>query len=430
MHIGTVRTALFNFLFAKHHGGTFFVRIEDTDKERDRPEWTEAIWKDFEWCGLTPDIRYVQSDHAKRHAELLKGLVEKGIAYVSKEAAKDDPAKEVGVVRLKNPGKIITFNDIVRGEVTFDTTELGDFVIARSMSDPLYHFAVVVDDHDAGVTHVIRAEEHISNTPRQILIQEALGLERPEYAHIPLILAPDRSKLSKRKHGASVENYRNAGFLPEAILNYLSLLGWNPGTNEELFSLPELIERFTLDQVQKSGAIFDETKLKWFNREYILRLSPESFLERANGFLSEETRRALEKKGLLDVLVPLMRERIQTFGELKAMDEAGEFSFYANAPQYDAEKLAWKDSTPAIAREHLTRSLALMELITKSDWSEKAVKGALWPYAEKEGRGAVLWPLRFALSGREKSPDPFTIAGIIGKDETEKRIASALERLS
>ena len=228
MHIGTVRTALFNYLFAKQRGGTYFVRIEDTDKERNKEEWVDAIWRDFEWCGIIPQARYRQSKHVDRHKELLRKLVASDKAYVSKEPKKDDPTQTVEVVRLRNPGVEITFTDLIRGDITFDTSELGDFVIARSIDDPLYHFAVVVDDGDAGVTHVLRAEDHISNTPRQILILEALGFPRPIYAHFPLILAPDRAKLSKRKHGASIDKYRAQGFLAPAILNYLALLGWNP----------------------------------------------------------------------------------------------------------------------------------------------------------------------------------------------------------
>ena len=249
MHIGTVRTALFNYAFAKHHGGTFYIRIEDTDKERNKEEWVDAIWNDFEWCGLTPDTKYVQSQHLARHRELLHGLVESGKAYESEEPAKDDPSRTVRVIRLRNPGTSVSFDDLIRGTVTFDTTELGDFVIARSIDDPLYHFAVVVDDGDTDVTHVIRAEEHISNTPRQILIQEALGFPRPNYAHIPLILAPDRSKLSKRKHSASIDNYRELGYEADAIINYLALLGWTPPSGKEILSLEEIVESFELSDV-------------------------------------------------------------------------------------------------------------------------------------------------------------------------------------
>lgn len=431
MHIGTVRTALFNYLFAKHHGGTYFVRIEDTDKERNRPEWTEGILKDFTWCGLIPDHVYVQSEHLPRHRELLHSLVAIGKAYVSKEPAKDDPGREVEVVRLKNPGSTITFNDLVRGEVTFDTTELGDFVIARSVDDPLYHFAVVVDDADSNVSHVIRAEEHLSNTPRQILIQEALGFSRPQYAHIPLILASDRSKLSKRKHGASLRNYREQGYLPEALINYLALLGWNPGTDEELFTLNDLIARFSLDQVQKSGAMFDEKKMRWFNHEHLHRVPDEAFSAEAEKYFSPETLANLEKSGRMSAAVTMLRERIDIYGDIKTLDESGEFQYLTHAPEYEISKLLWKqDSDLSVSKKHLEKVVELLNVAPADSWTKESVRESVWNYAEGNGKGSVLWPLRYALTGRDKSPDPFEVAGILGKDETISRIKNALTRLA
>lgn len=430
MHIGTVRTALFNYLFAKHHGGTYFLRIEDTDKERNRPEWTQAILDDFAWCGLTPDSVYIQSEHQPRHKELLHSLVGKGSAYVSKEQSKEDPTRTVEVVRLKNPGKEVTFQDKIRGDVTFDTTELGDFVIARSIDDPLYHFAVVVDDADADVTHVIRAEEHLSNTPRQILIQEALGLPRPQYAHIPLILAGDRSKLSKRKHGASIENYRAAGYTPEGIINYLALLGWNPGTNEEFFSLEELIKRFSLDQVHQSGAVFDEAKMRWFNREHLMKETEERFMENGKKFFSEKLLSALENIGRFSAVMALVRERIEIYGDIRRMEEDGEFDYFVETPSYEAQKLAWKGESHQGAKTRLEAVLSLLEATPAGHWDEGRVKENVWPYAEKEGRGNVLWPMRYALTGRDKSPDPFAVAGILGKDETVSRLRTAVQKLA
>jgi glutamyl-tRNA synthetase len=421
MHIGTVRTALFNYLFAKHHGGTYFVRIEDTDKVRNKPEWTEQIWKDFEWCGLIPDTRYIQSEHIARHRELLHALVESGKAFVSKEEAKDGSGRTVEVVRLKNPGTSVTFDDLVRGSVTFDTTELGDFVIARSIDDPLYHFAVVVDDADADVTHVIRGEDHVSNTPRQILILEALGFERPHYAHIPLILASDRSKLSKRKHSASVEHYRAHGFLPEALINYLALLGWNPGTEEEMFTVPELVERFSLDQVQKSGAIFDEKKLRWFNREYLTKLPDEAFEKRVHEYVDDH--------GMPDVfrrLLPSLRERLETFGDLTSMAESGDLAYYFKRPVIAVQELLGKDATKETAGTYLAHVRSTLESLPEHAYTAVSIKEKLWDYATEQGRGAVLWPMRYALSGKKQSPDPFTLAEILGKEETLARLDAAI----
>lgn len=419
MHIGTVRTALFNYLWARKNGGQFLVRIEDTDTSRNRAEWTELIWSDFAWCGLVPDKKYIQSEHAARHNELLNKLVEEGKAYVSKEQAKDDSGREVEVVRLKNPGSRVTFADAVHGEISIDTADLGDFVIARSLTEPLYHFAVVVDDADAGVTHVIRGEDIMSSTARQILIQEALGFARPTYVHLPLILSKDRKKLSKRKDVVSLEDYRQNGFIPEGIVNYLALLGWNPGTEEEIFTLDELTQRFSLEQIQKSGAIFDDVKLRWFNHEHLKRLSDEEYAKR----LFDLTGQTVDMR-----LVPLIKERAQTLKEAADM-LASEFGFLAGV-SYAPELLLNKGKIAASdASKHLQAVSALIEGASDERFTAADVKDIVWPYADQEGRGAVLWPLRVALSGQDKSPDPFTIAGLIGRQETLARIAQALKNL-
>ncbi|MFQ5662055.1 MAG: glutamate--tRNA ligase, partial [Candidatus Paceibacteria bacterium] len=230
LHIGTARSALFNYLYAKQNGGEFIVRIEDTDKERSKKEFEKDILEGFEWLGLGSDEVFKQSERTSIYKKYIKQLLDDGVAYISKEKSKQEEGKEIEVVRLKNPGKKVEFIDLIRGEIEFDTTELGDFVIARNQDEPLYHLAVVVDDHEMGITHIIRGEDHISNTPRQILIQEALGFERSKYAHIPLILAPDRSKLSKRGDNAtSISEYKEKGYISSALVNYMALLGWNPG---------------------------------------------------------------------------------------------------------------------------------------------------------------------------------------------------------
>ena len=259
-HVGSARTALFNFLFARKNNGKFILRIEDTDKERSKKEFEDDIFESLEWLGLKHDESYRQSERGEVYKSYIEKMLDEGSVYES-----DDK-----VIRFKNPNKKIKFNDLIRGEIEFDTTELEDFVIAKSVNEPLYHLAVVIDDFESGITHVIRGEDHISNTARQILIQEAIGAPRPIYAHLPLILAPDRSKLSKRKHGESVslDYYRNKGYSPAAIINYLALLGWNPGTEQEIFTLEELIKVFDLSRVHKGGAIFDEKKLAWVNRKH------------------------------------------------------------------------------------------------------------------------------------------------------------------
>ena len=259
-HVGSARTALYNFLFARKNDGKFILRIEDTDKERSKKEFEDDILEGLEWLGLKYDELYRQSERGEGYKSYVEKMLSQDLVYES-----DDK-----VIRFRNPNKKIKFNDLVRGEIEFDTTELKDFVIARSVDEPLYHLAVVIDDFESGITHVIRGEDHISNTPRQILIQEAIGAPRPLYAHLPLILAQDRSKLSKRKHGESVslDYYREKGISPAAVINYLALLGWNPGTEQEIFTLEELIKVFDLSRVHKGGAIFDEKKLAWVNRKH------------------------------------------------------------------------------------------------------------------------------------------------------------------
>lgn len=428
MHIGTIRTALFNYLFAKHHDGSFIMRIEDTDKERNKKEWIDVILKDFEVCNLEPEHIFVQSKHLDRHRELLQKLVESDRAYISTEPSKNDPAVNVDVVRLRNPGTVITFNDLVRGDVTFDTTELGDFVIARSIDDPLYHFAVVVDDYDEEVTHILRAEEHISNTPRQILIQKALNFPKPVYAHLPLILAPDRSKLSKRHGAVSLQEYLEDGFLPEAIINYLALLGWNPGTEQEFFTLEQLVSEFSIEKVQKSGAVFDMQKLLWLQRRHLQ--------ERPIDFQDEYLTEALHKASIKEERVvdrflrmrPTLLERYVTTEELVTAISSGEFSYLTETHDIDIDLLQWKnDPNVKAALPRLKKVITLLEDCDFS--SSEEIKDAIFPYAETVGKGEVLWPLRIALTNQKQSADPFSVAFALQKEETLARIRLACAKI-
>jgi glutamyl-tRNA synthetase len=369
----------------------------------------------------------------------LKRLIDEGKAYVSKEdlAAVEGDRKadmRAEVIRFKNPNKKVVFSDLIRGEVEFDTTELKDFVIAKSMEEPLYHLAVVVDDFEMGITHVIRGEDHISNTPRQILIQEAIGAPRPIYAHLPIILATDKSKLSKRKHGesVSVDFYRRKGYLPEAVINFLALLGWNPGNDQEIFSIDELIKAFDMSKVQKSGAVFNVEKLNWLNKQYIAKLSDADFADHSKAFIPEwlATSSPTFKR-----LLPLLREKISTFGEISDLFSGeGELRFVHDIADYPAGLLLWKKEPDAVkAREHLIKVKELLAAIqdeaAASQFTAEAVKTALWPYAEANGKGNVLWPLRVALTGQERSPDPFVSAAILGKNESLKRIDTAISVL-
>lgn len=418
LHIGTARTALFNYLYAKRHGGTFAIRVEDTDRERSKKEYEEEILEGLAWLGLPHDELVRQSERVERHTEVLTQMIASGTAYVSEEESKADASKTVQVVRLKNPGKDVTFRDEIRGDITFNTTELGDTVIARAIDDPLYHLAVVVDDMDMGITHVIRGEDHISNTARQILIQEAIGAPRPIYAHLPLILAPDRSKLSKRHGATSISEYRKEGFLPEGFVNYMALLGWSPGTDEEDFSLEQLCERFELSGVHKGGAVWDRQKLLDVNQRWMRKLSDAEYMI-AGHLEAPDT-------DILQMAVPLLKERATTFGEAQQLLD-GELHCLFAAPTPTKEGLLAKGDS---ARTHLNALLSTLESMQHVDDPE-AVKAVLMPYAdvipkEEGGRGAALWPLRYALSGLERSPDPFTIISIIGLHEAISRVRTAL----
>lgn len=429
LHIGGVRTALFNYLFAKKNNGEFLLRLEDTDIERSKPEFEANIIDGMNWIGFQHDNKIVikQSERIEIYKSYVQKLVADGHAYNSKEVV-DKPGDREEVIRFKNPNIKIKFHDLVRGEVEFDTSDLRDFVIAKSLEEPLYHLAVVIDDALSGVTHVIRGEDHISNTPRQILILEALGFKRPEYAHIPLILAPDRSKLSKRHGATSITEYRDLGYLPEALTNYLALLGWNPGTEQEIFSLEELTKVFDISKVQKGGAIFNLEKLKWFNKYYIQKLSTPDKVAHLEKYLSPEQFLILKSKPNLS---DLLLERVSHFSELRDLVSAGDYDYFFGKPTYTKDALLWKgigDLTKT--KIHLLAVQEIVATISLDSFDRVAIKDALWPYAEKEGRGEVLWPLRLCLSGKQKSPDPFVLSEMLGKAETLNRITNAINLVS
>jgi len=423
LHFGLARTALFSYLYARKMGGEFILRIEDTDAARNKPEYDTDIIEQLTWLGLHADHQYRQSDHRTRHAECLRMLIDKNLAYESEEPAKDDPTKTVTVIRLRNAGEEVVFTDLIRGEIRFDTTELGDFVIARSINDPLYHLAVVVDDADEGVTHIIRGDDHISNTPRHILLQRALGFQTPAYAHIPLILMPDRSKMSKRKHESSVKHYRERGILPEALINYLALLGWNPGGEREFYTLAELVELFDLSRVQKGGAIFDDIKLLSVNQQWLRTLSDEEFLQRGNLSLPAENQ---------SVIISLLKERAKSFSEARDI-LANELRCLFETPTLSLPLLVAKETPErqGLTKVALEAVLGLVRDLPEALTAETA-KEALMPLADAEeakgkgGRGALLWPTRYALSGMERSPDPFTLIAILDRSEVLTRLQNAI----
>lgn len=434
LHIGTARTALYNYLFARKHNGVFIIRSEDTDKARSIRSFEEEFLEAFAWIGITSDAYtgsefYRQSEHSGLYRQYLEQLIASDHAYISVEESKNEPGKNVAVVRLRNTNRVVTFRDEVRGDISFDTTELGDFVIARSLDDALYHFAVVVDDFTMGVTHIIRGDDHISNTPRQILIQEALGAQRPIYAHLPLILASDRSKMSKRHGAIALYEYRDKGYFPEAIINYLALLGWNPGTEQEFFSLSELIEAFDLTKIQKSGAVFDIEKLHWFNREYLKTIPKTAILPTLIKAIEKKFGSEALGERVTANLLKLVRERSTILSDITHDIEEGEYDFAFIAPAVNTELIKWKKDTSA--KEALPRLKRVTELLEEGVDSENpdGIKNILWDYAEEIGKGEVLWPLRVALTGKEKSPDPFTVIATIGIPEAVRRIKNACDTI-
>ena len=421
-HIGSVRSALYNYLYARQNNGKFILRIEDTDKERSKKEFEDNILESFKWLGLSYDEFYRQSERGEIYKKYLKQLIDNGSAYISKEEPKEE-GDRAEVIRFKNPNKKIKFNDLILGEIEFDTTDLKDFVIAKDLESPLYHLAVVVDDMEMGVTHVIRGQDHISNTPRQILIQEALGAKRPEYSHIPLILAADKSKLSKRHGAMSVLEYKDMGYFPEAIINFMALIGWNPGDEQEIFTLDELIKKFNLQKVQKSGGVFNVEKLDWINKEYIKKLSSKETEENILKWLPED----MQKNVLAPKLIPVIIERISKWGDVTQMAEEGELHFFFKHEFYEVEKLIYKNLTQEQVSANITSAIKALEEIKKEEFNKENVKTALMQIADTLGsRGELLHPVRFALSGRDRSPDPFIIAEILGKNETILRLQKAV----
>ena len=465
-HIGGARTALFNFLFAKINGGKFILRIEDTDLARSKPEYEKEILESIKWLGLSWDKLYRQSERLKLYGGYIKKLLSNGSAFYcfhSKEFLdkeydeqiknKKNPAhfcefrklpmddatrrlaKEIGIIRFKTPLDFeISFTDLIRGKISFNSDTLGgDFSLAKAESPeefiPLYNFAVVIDDYEMKISHIIRGEEHISNTPKQILIQRDLNFPMPEYAHLPLILAPDRSKLSKRHGATSVIEYREMGYLPEALVNFLALLGWNPDTDREIFNLNELIEKFDLNKIQKSGAIFNTLKLDWLNSHYIRKMSIGELTEKIIPFLEKEN--LIEKENYdfeyIKKIVTLEQPR------LKRLCEIGEKAVYFfKIPEYQPELLVWRDMLFKDITFSLKVSFETISLINDTDFNRENLERILLKEAKRaknKDKGRLLWPLRVALTGLQKSPGPFEILEILGKKESIKRIESAIKKL-
>ncbi len=428
LHVGNARTALFNELFARHEDGKFVLRIEDTDKVRSKPEYEKIIIEGLKWIGITwdegPDMGgeygpYRQSERTGLYREAIQKLLDEGKAY----------HVDGGVVKLKVEPQEVVFEDLVRGSVkTHSDAWGGDFVIARAIDDPVFHLAVVVDDAAMQISHVIRGEDHLSNTARHILLQRALGYPTPHYAHMPLLLDDQRKKLSKRSGETHLLAYRDMGYLPEAMLNYLAQLGWSPKDDREYLSREELIQAFTLDGIQKAGAIFSLTKLQAMNKHYLRKLSPEDLYKQAEPFLPVTTPGVVTREYFIAAL-KTEQERVATLAELP---EAIKFFLPDWPADYESEILVWKKSNKETTVKLLQQLKEKLETFSEADFTKEKLEKILlaWIDENKLGRGDTLWPMRVALTGREHSPGPFEVSAVLGKYQTLQRIQVALERLT
>ena len=473
LHIGTARTSLYNFLFARHAGGTYVLRIEDTDLARSTADYERDIIDNLHWLGITwdegPQVAggedigpfgpYRQSNRSELYAAEAARLLESGHAYhcwctpeeldaVRREQeARKEPPRYNGrclrltdadrmqftaegrqpAIRFKVPPETVRFDDLVRGEVEFDNSLLGDFIIVRADGSPLYHFVVVIDDEKMDITHVVRGEDHLSNTPKHIALIEALGYRMPHFGHIPLILNADRSKMSKRKSQTSVTAYREEGYLPEAMVNFLAFLGWSPGTEEEIFTLEQLTERFELSHVHKGGAIFDKDRLDYLNGVYIRSLTNEQLALRLRPFLPE----ALDDEAVLRV-VPLIKERL-----VKLADARELVAFLTETDDqvdalYDAEALIPRGRTLADAQEALTAARDALTELTAADFATDVLETRCRDAAERLGwkPGDFFRPLRMAITGRGVSPPLFGSMELLGRERVLARLERALRKAS
>src|SRR5256714_6426564 len=403
LHIGGARTALYNWLLARQSDGAFVLRIEDTDRERSTPENVEQIHDALHWLELDWDEGpYSQAERIDRHKEEIARLVDEGHAYLHE-----------GAVRLHVPdeGRTVV-NDAIRGEIVFEHSAIDDFVIARSDGSPLYNLAVAVDDHDMGITHVVRGADHISNTPRQLMILEALGAEPPSYAHVPLLHGTDGKKLSKRHGAASVQELRDAGYLPEAVRNYIALLGWGYDEATTFFTGSELIEAFSLERVGRAPAVFDEQKLRWMNGRYIREMDPDR--------LTEILEERLGRDGLAPA-VEIAQEKMQT------LEDFWRLAAFLVEPQ-PLDETAWSKVMTDGAPERLR--MARDALAAAEPFDVGGVETALRGLVDRLGvkPREVYQPVRLAISGGTVSPGIFESVAVLGREETLARIDRAIER--
>ncbi len=458
MHVGGVRTALYAWLYARQHDGQFILRIEDTDKGREVEGSIGHIIESLKWLGIEwdegidkggPYEPYLQSARLDSYKKYAQQLIEKGFAYpdpyTSEELEafrkkaedekrpflfRDHRPETFGTwdgtqaLRFRVPEiKRYVWNDLVRGELSAGVEALDDFILIKADGYPTYNFAHVIDDLEMKITHIMRGEEFISSTPKFLSLYEALDIERPEIATLPVILGEaGTKKLGKRDGAKDILEYRDEGYMPEAMMNFLALLGWHPEGDIEILSQADLTSKFDIAKVQKGGARFDEAKLLHLNQEWMRKLSDTEYLARG----------AFEIPAHADQIIPMLKERAHTFSEARDMITT-QLGFLFSAPAIDKEKLLAKEpeGRSGLAKSGLQAVLEALKALPESV-STEAAKDALMPLADAEeangkgGRGGVLWPLRYALSGAEKSPDPFTLVSILGSQESQSRVVTAL----
>jgi glutamyl-tRNA synthetase len=415
LHVGGARTALFNWLYARHTGGKFLLRIEDTDKQRSTPENTQVILDGLTWLGLDWDEEPVfQGARIARHQEMADQLLAAGNAYLDE-----------GAIRLRIPPGEIAWEDAVHGRIAFQGADIKDFVILRTDRTPLYNFAVVVDDLDMAVTHVIRGDDHISNTPKQIAVYRALGKEPPIFGHVPMIHGPDGKKLSKRHGATAVGDYQHLGILPAAMRNFLALLGWSPGNDQEILSLEEMVRVFSLDAILEKSAVFDMTKLEWMNGQYIQRATPESLL----ALVEPELVAAgldLKKIGRDRLLhaVDVQRERARTTIEM-VRRTAVRFDARLVQPDEKADRLLAQD--PGKFRATLAGVIEHLQALSEGDWLPERLEAELRAIAEEQkvAPGVIFQPVRVALTGSTVSEPVNLLLEVVGREESLARLRAA-----
>ena len=475
LHVGNIRAALFNWLFARHHGGAFILRIEDTDQSRNVPGALEGILEALRWLGLEwdegPDPNdpsrhigdrgpYVQSQRREHYQRAAQQLIEAGHAYrcycsperldeVRREQQRrkqppryDRRCRELSdgerrkceaqgitpVVRFKTPLTGETaLHDLIRSDVTFQNDTLDDFVLLKSDSFPTYHLANVVDDALMGITHVLRGDELLSSTPRHVLMYQAFGWQPPVFAHLPMILGPDRAKLSKRHGDTSVLEFRDRGFLPEALFNFLGLLGWSLDDRTEIIERETFVKHFDLDRVLANPAVFNFEKLTWMNGVYIRSLSLDGLAERVQPFLERAVGQPLDRHYLLQV-VPLIQERIKLLAEAVKM---ADFFFLEGEMEYEVEDLLGKKLADAPTRAAAALQAVLARVEGLPRWEHEALEGAIRPLAEELAlkTGDLFGLIRVAITGKTATPPLFETMAVLGRERTLERLESALRRL-